>query len=88
MQSTAFLLIEIVPFVIGDEVDHRAIRQRRRFVENQTPILDARAQWAHAPTVRRPIHGDKALTVVRASVISSAIPPGRAEDDGKQTKAA
>ena len=52
MKAAAFLVVEIVPFVVGDQIDNRAVRQRRRFVENQTPFLDASTERAHVDTVR------------------------------------
>jgi hypothetical protein len=52
MKAAAFFVAEIVPFVVGDQVDNRAVRQRRRFVENQTPFLDASTERAHVDTVR------------------------------------
>jgi hypothetical protein len=53
MKVAPFLGAEIVPFVICDEVYDSAVRQRRRFVENQSPLLDASTQGTHATTVRR-----------------------------------
>jgi len=41
MKAPAFLVAEIVAFVVGDEIHDRAVRQRRGLVENQTSVLDA-----------------------------------------------
>src|SRR5262245_62898877 len=66
MKAPAFLVAEIVAFVVGDEIHNCAVRQRRRFVENQTSFLDASTQRAHVDTVRRSATISKLSTAVSA----------------------
>jgi len=53
VQRAAVLVRKVVTFVVGDEIDDRPIGQRRRLVQDESPLLDAGSQRAHAPTVRR-----------------------------------
>ena len=47
MKLTTFVRGEIIAVVVRDQVDNRAVRQRRRFVEEQASLLDARAERTH-----------------------------------------
>jgi hypothetical protein len=43
MQRQPLGVGQVVALVVGDQVDDRAFRQRRRLIKDEAPILDARA---------------------------------------------
>lgn len=53
MQELALLLGQVVGLVILDEIDHRALGQLGGLVENESAVLDARADGSHAGSVGR-----------------------------------
>ena len=52
VQSPAFVVGQIVIFVVRNEVDNRAFGQRGRFVEHEPAFLDTSSQGTHGITVR------------------------------------
>jgi hypothetical protein len=61
VQGAAFVVGQIVSFVVRNEVDNRAFGQRGGFVEHEASIFDTSSQRAHAATVRLSDAPDKAL---------------------------
>jgi hypothetical protein len=47
MEGATLLVGQVVAFVIKNEVDHGAVRQGRRFVKDQTALLDTRPKTTH-----------------------------------------
>ena len=52
MQSPALVIRQVVTFVVSNEVDDRAFRQRGRLVKYESPLFNAGSQWAHTVNVR------------------------------------
>ncbi len=52
MQGVTLLVAEVVTFIIRDEVDDRPVRQSRRLVKHDAPVLDACSKGAHVATIR------------------------------------
>jgi hypothetical protein len=52
VQGPAFVLGEIVTFVIRDEVYYSPFAQSGRLVKHDAPVLDTRSEWAHTSTIR------------------------------------
>ena len=72
MQGLTLVLRQIVTFVVDDQVELGALRQLRRLVEAQPPVLDTCTQRSHVTTVwRRRRIGKPAIeqskTALRAS---------------------
>lgn len=53
VQGLPFVLRQVVPLIVDDQVKLGALWQPCRLVEVQSPVLDTRTQRSHATTVRR-----------------------------------
>lgn len=53
MQGLTFVLRQVVPLVVDDQVKLSALGQPRWLVEAQPPILNTCTQRSHVTTVRR-----------------------------------
>src|SRR6266511_4389272 len=51
MQDLTLVSVQVIAFIIEHEVQHRAIWQRRRLVEDEATFFDVRTQDAHTSTV-------------------------------------
>jgi len=69
VQRAALVVSEVVVLIVSDELHDCALRQCRRLVENKTPFLDTRSQWAHAATVRLFVMTGKPLWWSEPSVL-------------------
>jgi len=47
VQSLALVIRQVVAVIVSHEVDDRAFRQRGRLVEDESPLFNPGAQWAH-----------------------------------------
>ena len=54
MQGTPFLVGEVIPLIVGNQVDHRPVRQACRFVENEPAFLNMGSERCHGANVRLP----------------------------------
>ena len=52
MQGAAFLVGEVITFVVSNQVNNRSLRQGCRLVEHEPPLLDMGSERAHVATVR------------------------------------
>lgn len=65
VQSAAFLVGEVITFVVSNQVDDCPLGQGCRLVENEPPLLDTGSERAHVATVRvseRPSKGSRCAT--------------------------
>ena len=53
MQRLTFVLRQVVPLIVDDEVKLGALGQLRWLVEAQSPVLDTCTQRSHVTTVWR-----------------------------------
>ena len=53
MQGLTFVLRQIVPFIVDDQVKLSALGQACWLIEAQPPVLDTRTQRSHVVTVWR-----------------------------------
>ena len=59
MQRAALGVGEVVTLVVCNQINDAALRESRRFVENEPPFLNAGSKRAHATTVGRPAGSSK-----------------------------
>ena len=51
MQGAAFLVGEVITFVVSNQVNNRSLRQGCGLVEHEPPVLDMGSERAHVTTV-------------------------------------
>jgi hypothetical protein len=52
VERTPLIVREVVTFVVGHEIDDRAIGERRRLVQDEATLLDTRSKRTHGATLR------------------------------------
>ncbi len=52
MQGAAFLVGEVITFVVSNQVNNRSLRQGCRLVEHEPPLLDMGSERVHVVTVK------------------------------------
>ncbi|HJU12717.1 MAG TPA: hypothetical protein VJ728_17665 [Candidatus Binataceae bacterium] len=52
MESVAFIVAEVIPFIIDNQLDYGPFWEIRWFIKQQTPFLHSRAKTTHMHTVQ------------------------------------